>query len=145
MILKIWLNTTFWWSVKVCHGGEEKCEDRSVRWRYTALIGATAEHDVVHDLGEVPPHGRRPDPVFLWKVHPEIVQLTKYFPLFPFYMESFFFPLKKKWKSGWLRSRSQIDLGLRGLRNWHQMKSLWESTSDPVRPNCDLQVKLKIN
>ena len=38
------------------------------------------------------------------------------------HMDPFIVPEKKKWKSGWVRSRSQIVSGPSGRLYWHQIK-----------------------
>ena len=47
-------------------------------------------------------------------------------------LDPFFSPMKKKWKRGWLRSRSHMVSGTTGRRNWHQMNFRLWSTSLPV-------------
>lgn len=50
---------------------EEQCEESSEGWESEeGFIGSSAEHDVVHDPGEVPPGGRGPDPVCIRKANP---------------------------------------------------------------------------
>ena len=65
-------NTTFWYkcSVEVGDWGEYYCEEDTPGRGASTFNRASTEHDVVHDLREIPSHRRRPDPVGLREADP---------------------------------------------------------------------------
>ena len=152
---------------------KDECKDRAL-WAACEggerSAGSSAEHDVVHDLREVPPSVRHPDLVRVarqyWPgVNIKFVLITPQvksswqnakecntsvspwqFYCDPYssniYIEPFMSPLKKKWWRGWLRSRSHMESGLRGRLNWHHTKLLVLSISEEVSSIWSLQANI---